>query len=354
MKSTAHTSLSDLSKSGKRLKIGFFDYRDEDKDYIAKKLSPHEVVFDSEQISVKNIDKYKDLDVLSVFIYSQVSKEVISKMPNLKFVATRSTGYDHVDTAFCEAKSLKVANVPSYGENTVAEHAMALILGLARRLREASDRVRAGEFDPDGLTGWDLKGKVIGVVGTGHIGRNLINMALGFSMKVIAFDVYPDQKFAQQKGFEYVDMEYLFKKSDVISLHVPYLPTTHHLINKDSISKMKKGVVIINTSRGGLIETDALFDGLKSGQVGGAGLDVLEEETFIKEESELLYKDSHGKVDFKIALENHLMAYFPNVIITPHSAFNSKEAIMRILDTTMQNILDFASNKPQNLVGKKP
>ena len=335
------------------LKVGFFDCRDEDKDYIIGKLNPHRVVFDSDKLSSTNVSKYKDLDVVSVFIYSSLPKEVLEQMPNLKFIATRSTGFDHIDLAYCESKGIKVANVPSYGENTVAEHAMALVLFLSRRLREAADRVKSGDFSPDGLTGWDLKGKVIGVVGTGHIGRNLINMALGFNMKVLAFDVFPDQDFAHQKGFEYVDTDYLFSRSDVISLHVPYLPTTHHIINKESISKMKKGVIIINTSRGGLIETDALFDALKSGQVGGAGLDVLEEETFIKEESELLYRDTYGKVDFKIALENHLMSYFPNVIITPHSAFNSKEAIMRILDTTLENTVAFANGNPTNLVAVK-
>lgn len=331
-------------------KIVFFDVKDWEREEIAKVEKDFEVKLCEEPLTIKNASEFKDAEVISVFINSAVNAEVLAQFPNLHLVTTRSTGFDHIDTKYCQDRGIFVANVPHYGANTVAEHAMALILALSRRIVESVERVRKNDFSPLGLTGMDLNQKVIGVVGTGNIGKNLIRYANGFGMKVLAYDLYKDDKAASELGFTYVELDYLLGKSDVISLHLPYNDKTHHVINRDSVSKMKKGVLIVNTARGGLIETDALFDGLRTGQIGGAGLDVLEEEKFLTEELELLHADSHGEVDFKIALENHMMAYLPNVIITPHNAFNSHEALQRIIKTTIENILCFAKGSCDNLV----
>lgn len=331
-------------------KITFFEVKPWERALIKKSFAEDRLELCNEVINAENVKEYHDAEVISTFISSKLDKELLAKMPNLKLVATRSTGFDHIDLDYCKQHNILVANVPSYGENTVAEHAMALLLALAKRIPESMERVQRGVFSPDGLTGFDLKNRVIGVIGTGHIGQNMIQMANGFHMKVIAFDVYPNKELEQKLNFTYVDMEYLFKKSDVISIHVPYNKSTHHLINRDTLSILKKGVVIINTSRGGIIETDALFDGLRSGVIGGAGLDVVEQESFIKEELELLHKDTYQDVDFKVALENHMMSYFPNVIITPHNAFNSHEALMRIIETTVENIQFYKDGSCKNLV----
>lgn len=332
--------------------IVFFDVKDWEKEFIHEKFKEPQLMLCSESLSIDNVSEYSKASILSVFIDSRVSREVLEKLPNLKLIATRSTGFDHIDLDYCKEKGILVTNVPNYGQNTVAEHAMALLLAVAKRIPESMDRVRSGKFSPEGLTGVDLKDKVIGIIGTGNIGCNMIKMARGFGMNVIAFDAFPRKELEEEYGFTYVELPYLYSKSDVISIHVPYNKKTHHLINRVSVSSMKTGVILINTSRGGLIETDALFDGLSSGVIRGAGLDVIEEENFIKEELQLLHKDTEQKVDFKVALENHMMVYFPNVIITPHNAFNTHEALVRIIKTTLENISCYQSGSCKNLVKK--
>lgn len=329
----------------------FCDVRDSDtKPYLDTKLPDVSFACYADKAQDVPEDIAAKTTILSVFIHSKLPIEVLEKMPNLKAIMARSTGFDHIDLAYCAKRNILVSNVPTYGENTVAEHAMTLLLTLTRRIPEATERVKSGSFSPDGLTGMDIKGKTLGVIGTGHIGAYLIRIAKGFGMNVIAFDAFGKPELEKELGFIYVPMETLLAKSDVISLHVPYLESTHHVINREAISKMKQGVIILNTARGGLIETDALFDGLKTGKIGGAGLDVIEEEAFITDELELLYRDETEKTDLKIALENHVMANLPNVVMTPHSAFNSKEALQRILETTVQNIHAYLSGTPQNVV----
>ncbi len=331
-------------------KVVFFDLKDWEKDEINKIMPQFEIKLCEDPLNIENASQFSDAEAISTFINSDCSAKVLETFPNLQLITTRSTGYDHIDMEYCKAHGINVANVPSYGSNTVAEHAMALVLSLTRRVVESVDRVRRNDFTPDGLTGIDLMGKVMGVIGTGKIGQNVAKYASAFGMKVLAFDLKPNPELADKFGFTYVDMDLLLAKSDVVSLHVPYLPTTHHIINKSNILKMKKGAYLINTARGGLIETDALFDALRTGHLAGAGLDVLEEEKFLTEEAELLHKDSHGNVDFKIALENHMLAYLPNVVMTPHNAFNSKEALQRIIVTTVDNIVCFAKGKCENIL----
>jgi D-lactate dehydrogenase len=239
--------------------------------------------------------------------------------------------------------------VPFYGENTVAEHTFALILALSRKVHEAFVRVRQGNFSLDGLRGFDLKDKTIGVVGAGHIGLHVIRIARGFGMKVLAFDVQRNNFLAEVLGFAYADLETLLGQSDIITLHAPYNARTHHLINGDNISRIKSGAVLINTSRGGLVDTEALLKALDDGILAGAGLDVLEGEEAVLEESALL-GDSANPELLRRAIQNHLILKKPNVVFTPHNAFNSQEALERILDTTAENITCFAAGTPKNVV----
>jgi D-lactate dehydrogenase len=243
-----------------------------------------------------------------------------------------------------------VVNVPTYGENTVAEHTFALLLDLSRKIHQSLQRTKKGDFSLDGLQGFDLKGKTLGVIGLGNIGQHVVRIAKGFEMKVLGYDVKEDQALAKRLKFTYTSFEDLLKNADIITLHVPYNTHTHHLINANNITLMKQGAYLINTARGGIIETSALVSALAKGVLAGAGLDVLEEECFIKEEGHLLSKEFLKTCDLKTMLQNHLLMDQENVIITPHNAFNSKEAIERILETTVENISAFVNKKPINLV----
>jgi len=342
------------------MKIVFFEVEDWQKDYLKEGLEnafpvtggtpPLAVAFFSEPLSQDNIGSALGCQIISPFIYSQINKEILQKLPDLKMVATRSTGFDHIDLASAKENKIAVCNVPFYGENTVAEHTFALISALSRKLIDSVERARKGDFSLDGLRGFDLKDKVLGIVGLGHIGLHVARIAKGFEMKVLAYDLKPDKKLAKKIGLEYVGFEDLLSKSDVITLHTPYNKATHHLINSENMNLVKKGAYLINTSRGALIQTEALLKALSDGTLAGAGLDVLEEECFIKEEAQLLSKEFPKTCDLKTALQNHILLQQKSVIITPHNAFNSQEALMRILDTTILNIQSFIKNKPINQV----
>ena len=288
--------------------------------------------------------------IISPFIYSHVNNDILQKLLDLKMIATRSTGFDHIDVQSAKDKKITVCYVPFYGENTVAEHTFALILALSRRLIDSVERARKGDFTLDGLRGFDLKDKLLGIIGMGHIGIHVARIAKGFEMKVLAFDPKEDKKIAKKIGFEYTDLKDLLSKSDIITLHTPDNKETHHLINLENISSIKKGAYLINTARGGLIETQALLEALSNETLAGAGLDVLEEECFVKEEAQLLSKEFPKTCDLKTVLQNHILLQQKNVIITPHNAFNSQEALMRILDTTAENITGFMAGKLKNVV----
>lgn len=288
-----------------------------------------------------------ETEILVVFVYSPLTKEVLDKFPKLKLVQSMSTGYDHIDLAVCNERKITVTNIPAYGDNTVAEHTFGLLLNLSRNIHKAYLRSLQDDcFSYEGLMGFDLKGKTIGVIGTGRIGRNVIKIANGFGMKVIAYDVYELPEFASSLGFKYVPLDELYAQSDIITLHVPLLKETTHLINQSAISKMKDGVIIINTSRGGIIVTEDLLSGLKSGKIGGAGLDVLEGEADIKDETELLRDICSVSQDrLKLLVENQALMNLDNVIVTPHLAFYSREAIIRIMNTAIETIENFIANK---------
>jgi D-lactate dehydrogenase len=288
---------------------------------------------------------------LSIFISSEIDKEIIDSLPNLKLITTRSTGYDHIDCEYCKSKGILVCNVPEYGTKTVAEWTIGLMLNLMRKIYYAIDQIKETEsFDLKNLRGEELYGKTLGVIGTGRIGKEVIKLAKAFGMNILAYDVYPDENFAKEYNVTYTSLEELLKNSDVITIHVNLNPSTYHLINKENIKLIKPGAYLINTARGGIIETEALLYALKEGILKGAALDVLEEETEIKEELELLVKQEIKEDEIKTLWQNHILMKMPNVLITPHNAFNSKEAIERILMTTIENIKKFLEGNPMNLV----
>ena len=334
----------------KRLKIAFFEIEPWEKDYLKSRLKGSDSSFFEGRLTPENLKKASRTDVLSPFIYSSISKKVLNSLGSLKYISTRSTGFDHIDLKSCKAKGVQVSNVPTYGANTVAEHTFALILALSRKICSSWERTKRGDFSLENLRGFDLKGRVLGVVGTGNIGREVIKIANGLNMKVLAFDVKKDQKLTKNLNFKYVPLNYLFKNSDIVTLHLPYNKKTHHLINLKTLKLFKNSCYLINTARGGICDTTTLLKGLKQGTFAGLGLDVLEEECFIKEERELLSTSFKKTCDLKTALENHILINHPKVIITPHNAFNSKEALIRILDTTIENIKSFIKNKPINLI----
>lgn len=336
-------------------KTVFFNLEPWAREYVSKnpKLAAAgvEVGFEDHVLDSAHPMADPNFDIAGIFVDSTMDAAVIQSLPNLKHVAALSTGYDHIDLALCATRGITVSSVPSYGENTVAEFAFALILALSRKICDAHCRVREeGNFGLEGLRGFDLMGRTIGVVGTGHIGQHAIRMAKGFGMNVVAFDAYPNETLAKELGFTYLPLADLLAASDIITLHVPYMPATHHLINKENVGGVKKGAYLINTSRGAVVETDALIGALKSGQLGGAGLDVLEEEGMVKDELNALVAGRTDGHDLKTVLENHALIDMSNVIITPHNAFNTIEAFTRILDTTIDNIVAFAAGKPGNLV----
>ncbi len=290
-------------------------------------------------------------EVLSVFVNSPVGKTELDRFPNLKHIAARSTGYDHIDCKEATARGITISYVPAYGENTVAEFAMALLLTVSRKMYESIKKVQdEGLFSQAGLRGFDLKGKTIGILGTGRIGVHMVRIARGFGMNVIAFDAYPNESLAQELGFTYVSFGDLLSQSDIVSFHLPLTDETHHILNSENISTMKKGSIVINTARGGLIETEALIKGLREGILAGVGLDVLEEEGFIEDETRLLFGAHPSEASLKTTLANHYLIDHPCAIITPHNAFNTVEAIKRILDTTVENISAFAVGEEKNIV----
>ncbi len=335
-----------------RFKIAFFELESWEKEYLSKTLNNCEIQFIEEHLSESNINKIKDVDAIGIFIYSVINKKILERLPNLKLIVTLSTGFEHIDIKECKRRRITVCNVPHYGENTVAEHTFALILSLTRKVHKAYEKTVRGDFSIEGLRGIDLQGKTIGIIGVGNIGKHVIRIAKGFEMKVITFDKFKDTKLARKLDFKYVSFNYLLKNSDIVTLHLPYNKFTHHIIGKKAISKMKNGVILVNTARGGLIDTEALVEGLQSNKIGGAGLDVLEGECFIKEEKQILSKQFLKECDLKTLLRDHLLLRQPNVIITPHNAFNSVEALHRILDTTILNINSFLKKNPINVADK--
>ncbi|MBA3723772.1 MAG: hydroxyacid dehydrogenase, partial [Candidatus Levybacteria bacterium] len=235
--------------------IAFFEIEDWEKDYIAKAFPQDTLYFSSDKGHDVTDETILKSTIISTFIYSQMTAEVLSKFPNLKVIATRSTGYDHIDLAYCKEKNITIVNVPTYGAHTVAEHTFALILALSRKLVRTVNRGKRGDFELHDLTGFDLAGKTIGVVGAGKIGDKVIRLSRAFEMNVLLYTRHPEE-VAGQEGIKSVGLDELYANSDIVTLHVPHTPETHHIVNKENIQKFKKGSILINTARGPLVETE--------------------------------------------------------------------------------------------------
>jgi D-lactate dehydrogenase len=327
-------------------RVALFELEDWERDYLAASpLAAHELSLSGERLTEESAGEAAGAEVVSVFIYSRLDKGTLQRLDSVKLVATRSTGFDHIDLTTCRARGVTVANVPRYGENTVAEHTFGLILAVSRRIHKAYLRTSRFDFRLEGLRGFDLKGKTLGVVGAGSIGLHVIRIAGGFGMRVLAYDPDEQQLLAEVLDFEYAPLERVLREADVLSLHAPLVPATRHMINRENIRLMKRGAILVNTARGGLIDTRALVMALDEGILAGAGLDVIEGEELIREEAQLLQGGMTGE-HVQTLLHDYNLLRRDNVVITPHIGFYSEEAQRRILDTTVENTLGFLEGQP--------
>ena len=315
------------------IKVAFYDTKAYDKPSFENYGTLHDIQFRflETKLNKDTAALAEGCDAVCIFVNDSVDADVIEKLYDcgVKLVALRSAGYNNVDVRAAYGK-IHVVHVPAYSPYAVAEHAAALLLTSVRRIHKAYNRTREFNFSLSGLTGFDLHGKTVGVIGTGKIGRIFIDICRGFGMKVIAYDLY------QMDGIDYVSLETLFAESDVISLHCPLTDETKHMINSTAIAQMKKGVVIVNTSRGALIDAEALLDGIKSRKIGAACLDVYEEE------ADIFFEDRSGHI-----MDDELLSRLismPNVIVTSHQAFLTEDALNNIAETTVNNILSYYNN----------
>lgn len=316
------------------MKIAFFDTKPYDVESFEKYESDDiKLKFFETKLNIDTVDLARGCDVVCIFVNDTASAEVIDKLYDLgvKVLALRCAGYNNVDVKHAFGK-IHVVHVPAYSPYAVAEHTMALLLTSIRRIHKAYNRTKDFNFSLAGLTGFDLHGKTVGVIGTGKIGRVFIDICRGFGMRVLAYDKYP----VGDSDIEYVTLDKLFAESDIISLHCPLTNETKHMINSDTIEKMKKGVAILNTSRGALIDAEALLDGIKSRHVGAACLDVYEEE------SDVFFEDFSGHIVDDDTLAR--LISMPNVIVTSHQAFLTEEALGNIAGTTIDNIKEILYN----------
>ena len=323
-----------------RLKIAVFD----SKPYISKifeEQNNNRYVFNffKPRLNLDTTSLASDFKVICAFVNDKINAEVVEELKRIgvEMIALRCAGYNNVDIEASEKHGINVTRVPAYSPYSVAEYTVALIMALNRRIHRANNRIREGNFSLDGLVGFDMHGKTVGIIGTGKIGKCTINILLGFGCKILAYDKFPDNNVAQMKSVQYVELDKLFRGSDIISLHVPLSSESYYMINKESIAKMKQGVMLINTSRGGLVNTQDLIKGLISSQIGSAGLDVYEEE------SEYFFEDfSHTIISDDILAR---LTTFNNVMVTSHMAFLTHEALVNIVKTTIENIKEYENGK---------
>lgn len=332
------------------MKVAVFEAEQWEHDACLTLTPAHEVACTRDVLDEGSAQSHPGVEIISPFVYSRLDARVLSLFPALRLIATRSTGYDHIDLAFCRERGITVANVPGYGDATVAEHVFALLLALARRIVDAAERTRRGRFDRSDLRGFELAGKTIAVIGAGRIGLRVIQIARGFGMHALAVDARANENAAQRLGFRYVDLDAALAAAEVITLHVPATPATTRLVSEREFALMKHGAVLINTARGSVVDVEALVRALSAGRVGAAGLDVLPQEPQLRDEAEIFRTGSAGAQELRTLVANHVLLRFSNVIVTPHNAYNTNEAVRRIIDTTIDNIEAFARGSPQNVV----
>jgi D-lactate dehydrogenase len=334
------------------MKIVFFETMPGEEEYFRKSPaipSGAQLVFRKETLTADTAMEAADADVISVFVKSEVSSDVLAKLRDVKLIATRSMGYEHIAVKDAKARGVKVCNVTTYAAHPVAEFAFTLLLAVCRRIYGAAERVRE-ETDMTNVEyeGKDLHGKTLGIVGTGRIGHEVAKIAKGFSMEVVAFDVNPDEAFAREIGFRYVPLDELLASADVITLHVPALPQTHHLMDTEAFSKVKKGAILINTSRGEIVDTPALVAALRDGTLWGAGVDVLEAERELADKAAAL---AEGKQSlYRTLVADNALIDMSNVIVTPHMAYNTEGARLEIMRVTAEAIGNWATGKEQKFL----
>lgn len=331
----------DIKTNNMAYKIAFFGAKPYDIasfDKVNEKYN-YDIRYYKGHLNPNNVVLTQDTDAVCIFVNDTADAAVIDAMVDngVKLLALRCAGFNNVDLKAAKGK-LPVVRVPAYSPYAVAEYSLALMLSLNRKIHRAYWRTRDGNFSLNGLMGFDMHGKTIGIIGTGKIAKILIRLLKGFGMRILAYDLYPDMKFAGEEGISYVSLDELYRESDIISLHCPLTDQTKYMIDKDSIDKMKEGVMIINTGRGQLINTNDLIEGLKEKKIVAAGLDVYEEE------GEYFYEDKSDKIIDDDVLARLLS--FNNVIVTSHQAFFTKEALHNIAETTLQNIEDFRCHRP--------
>ncbi|MFW5761900.1 MAG: 2-hydroxyacid dehydrogenase [Cyclobacteriaceae bacterium] len=322
------------------MEVAIFSTKPYDKQFLeeANKKFGHKLHFFEDSLTDETVVFTQHIDAICVFVNDRISADLIKKLAdnNVKLVALRCAGFNNVDIDAAYQHGIKVVRVPAYSPYAVAEHTLAMILTLNRKTHRAYNRVREGNFSLNGLIGFDLNGKSVGVIGTGRIGAIFCQMMQGLGCKVLAYDPFPNEDL-KKSGVEYKSLPELYEVSDIITLKCPLVPETYHLINDDAVKQMKKGVMLINTSRGGLIDTNALVKGLKSGIIGYLGIDVYEQE------EDIFYKDLSD-----VIIEDDLimrLITFPNVLITSHQAFFTDTAMRNISDTTLENISQFEQEK---------
>ncbi len=318
------------------VKILFYDTKEYDKKLFERYNKDYgfEIKYLESKLNNETAPLANGYDAVCIFVNDRADKETLDilKECGVKLIVLRCAGYNNVDIKNLP-EGMSVVRVPRYSPYAVAEHAVALLLSVDRKIYKSYQRTKKYNFTLNGLLGFDIHGKTVGVIGTGKIGKVFINIMKGFGTEVLAYDVYPDEKAAQEMGFRYTTLDELYEKSDIISLHCPLTDENTNMINKDSIEKMKKGVVIINTSRGKLINSDDLIDALGKGKIGGLGLDVFDEEEdfFLNDMSNSYYRNT----------ELSILLTMPNVVITSHQAFFTKEALDKIGKVSMDNIKEF-------------
>lgn len=343
----------------KSRKIGFVELEGEGRDFFSEALGDHDLFFARR---LENVPE--DVEIVSVFIGGRIDEAFLARRPALRLIATRSTGCDHIDLEACARRGVAVTNVGSYGENSVAEHTFALILALSRKLREAEEAIETGKFNVDRLRGFDLRGKTLGIIGAGRIGLHVARIGIGFGMTVLAYDAAPHFFYTDILDFQYASFEEVLKRADVLTLHIPLTAETRHLMNRETLALCRDGILLINTSRGGLMDSEAILEALDSGKIAGLGLDVLEDERVFQggaapllgEKIAERVRSSHPQevrepsperlAEFASLVAHSRLLHRPDVILTPHIAYNSQEAARHLRAVTLESIRDFLAGKP--------
>lgn len=332
------------------MNIAIFEAEQWERDACGRLDPDHVLTCLGDPLNEHTAGEYQDIEVVSTFVRSELNAGVLAKLPRLKLIATRSTGYDHIDLAYCAKHGIAVSNVPDYGDATVAEHVFALLLATIRHVVEAAERTRRGDFSQSGLRGFELRGKVLGVIGTGRIGQRVIEIAKGFGMEVTAFDIRPDAGTASRLGFCYASFDETLATADILTIHVPGTSDQAPFISDREFGLMKRDSVLINTARGSIVDVAALVRAIADGRLRAVGLDVLPQEPLIREEAEIFRATTQKTYDLKALVANHVILRFPNVVVTPHTAYNTDEAVHRLIETTLDNIQAFARGAPRNVV----